>query len=246
MTIIATRRRPVLILHLEAKYAKIDCKNELGKEHLDCKKSTLAKSQRSKSTVSQSQRSKSMLVNGLVNVLVNDDVAVTSANDVAMMTSLGLTSARGPRRVTARGGAWRRVEDPGGAWRRMRSCAEFSGGTWGHVAAPMMVGFPRAVRSSEEDLSGTCKNRIGARITAATLWQWSRDYEWWRLQVRNQRRWLKRVRGLTANGCSNSCKGGSNCESKIILMETGLPRRSQSDGSDTMLEILEDCIVFLK
>ena len=28
-TIIATRRRPVLILHLEAKYAKIDCKNEM-------------------------------------------------------------------------------------------------------------------------------------------------------------------------------------------------------------------------
>ena len=31
-----------------------------------------------------------------------------------------------------------------------------------------------------------------------------------------------------------------------ILMETGLPRRSQSDGSDAMLEILEDCIVFLE
>ena len=28
-TIIATRRRPILILHLEAKYAKIDCKNEI-------------------------------------------------------------------------------------------------------------------------------------------------------------------------------------------------------------------------
>ena len=28
-TIIATRRRPVLILHLEANYAKIDCKNEI-------------------------------------------------------------------------------------------------------------------------------------------------------------------------------------------------------------------------
>ena len=27
--IIATRKRPVLILHLEAKYAKIDCKNEI-------------------------------------------------------------------------------------------------------------------------------------------------------------------------------------------------------------------------
>ena len=28
-TIIATRKRPVLILHLEEKYAKIDCKNEI-------------------------------------------------------------------------------------------------------------------------------------------------------------------------------------------------------------------------
>ena len=27
MTIMATRRRPVLILHLEAKYAKMNCKN---------------------------------------------------------------------------------------------------------------------------------------------------------------------------------------------------------------------------
>ena len=47
-TIIAIRRRHVLILHLEAKYAKTDCKNEiyakkLGKEHLDYKKSILAK-----------------------------------------------------------------------------------------------------------------------------------------------------------------------------------------------------------
>ena len=45
-TIVAIRRRLVLILHLEAKYAKMDCKNEnlcekLGKEHLDCKKSTV-------------------------------------------------------------------------------------------------------------------------------------------------------------------------------------------------------------
>ena len=28
-------------------------------------------------------------------------------------------------------------------------------------------------------------------------------------------------------------------------MRIGLPRKSQSDGSDIMLEILEDCIVFL-
>ena len=90
----------------------------MGKEHLDCKKSTLAKSQRSKST----------LVNGLVNVLVNDDVAVTSANDVAMMTSLGLTSARGPWRVEARVGSRRCVEARGAReilcrifWRRVRA-----------------------------------------------------------------------------------------------------------------------------
>ena len=28
-TIITTRRRPALILHLEAKYAKMDCENEI-------------------------------------------------------------------------------------------------------------------------------------------------------------------------------------------------------------------------
>ena len=160
-----------------------------------------------------------------------------------------VTRANVSKRNLARDSAWTRVGASDGAWRcveRVRSFAEFSGNAWGRVAAPMMVRFPRAGRSSKEDLSGTCKNTIRVRITAATLWQWSRDYEWRRLQVRNQRRWLKRVRGLTANGCSISCKGGSNCESKIILMETGLPRKSQSDGSDTMLEILEDCIVFLE
>ena len=29
VTIMETRRRPVLILHLESKYAKMDCKNEI-------------------------------------------------------------------------------------------------------------------------------------------------------------------------------------------------------------------------
>ena len=50
-TIIATRRRPVLILHLEAKYTKIDCKNEIYAKNWvrstwtakvnSCKKSTV-------------------------------------------------------------------------------------------------------------------------------------------------------------------------------------------------------------
>ena len=182
-----------------------------------------------------------------------DDVAVTSADDVAVITSPRADVARRTWCVTARRcvwgaryGAWRCVKDSGGVWRRVSSCAEFSGCAWGHVEAPMMVRFPREGRSAEEDLSATCKNTIGARITAATLWQWSRDYEWQWLQVQNQRRWLKRIRGLTANGCSSSCKGESNCEFKMILMKTGLTRKSQSDGSDTMLEILEDCIVFLE
>ena len=51
-TIMATRRRLVLILHLEAKYAKMDCKNEIYtkswvRSTWTAKKSTLAKSQRS-------------------------------------------------------------------------------------------------------------------------------------------------------------------------------------------------------
>ena len=88
-TIIATRRRPVLILPLEAKYAKMDCKNEiyakkLGKEHLDCKSQLWQKSQWSKSTLSQSQPGQQ---------LVNDDVScqqmwtMMSAGDVVVMTS---------------------------------------------------------------------------------------------------------------------------------------------------------------
>ena len=69
-TIIATRRRHVLILHLEAKYAKIDCKNEiyakkLDKEHLDCK------SQLWQKVNGQSHRSKSMMTSTDVVVMTS-------------------------------------------------------------------------------------------------------------------------------------------------------------------------------
>ena len=60
-TIIATRRRLVLILHLEAKYAKIDCKNEIYAKNWVrstwttkvnyVKKSTVKVNNKSKSTV---------------------------------------------------------------------------------------------------------------------------------------------------------------------------------------------------
>ena len=59
--IIATRRRHVLILHLEAKYAKIDCKNEIYAKNWvrsiwtakvnSGKKSTVKVNPKSKSTV---------------------------------------------------------------------------------------------------------------------------------------------------------------------------------------------------
>ena len=209
---------------------KWNLREKLGKEHLNCK------SQLWQKVNGQSQRWST--------VSQHPGQRWCQLMTWRWWRHLGLTSARGTWRVTV----WRCVKDLGGVWRRVErvsSCIESYSGAWGCVAASMMVRFPQEGRSAEKDLSGTCKNIIGARITVATLWQWSRDYEWRRLHVRNQRRWLKRIRGLTANGYSNSCKGGSNCESKIILMKTWLPRKSQSDGSDTMLEILEDCIVFL-
>ena len=115
MTIIATRRRPVLILHLEAKYAKIDCKNEIYAKNW-VRSTWTAKSQRSKSTVSQSQRWSTSWS------------TMMSANDVAVMTSLVLTSARGTWHVIARGGAWRILAARGAReilcrifWRRVRA-----------------------------------------------------------------------------------------------------------------------------
>ena len=45
-----------------------------------------------------------------------------------------------------------------------------------------------------------------------------------------------------ANGCSSDYDGGS----KEHQRETRLQRKFQSNSSDTMLETLNDCIVFLK
>ena len=111
-TIIATRRRPVLILHLEVKYAKMDCKNEIYaknwvKKHLDCKKSIVRKSQWStewKSTVKAERRSQ-----------LSDDAKMMSSNDASeWCQQLGLTWQNDiisdiNKRVTYRGGAWGRM-----------------------------------------------------------------------------------------------------------------------------------------
>ena len=72
MTIIATRRRPVLILHLEAKYAKIDCKNEIYAKNLVRSTWTAKVNSGKKSTASQSQWS-----------MVSDDVSRCVADDIS-------------------------------------------------------------------------------------------------------------------------------------------------------------------
>ena len=56
-----------------------------------------------------------------------------------------------------------------------------------HVGRVMTVRFPLNSRLVEDNLSGTCKNTIEARITTTTIWQWSQDSELWQLQVQNQR-----------------------------------------------------------
>ena len=56
---------------------------------------------------------------------------------------------------------------------------------------------------------------------------------------------MEDVEGSTARGYSDCCDGGRYVESGVTPIKTRLLRKSQSSGSDTMLEILEDCIVFL-
>ena len=60
-----------------------------------------------------------------------------------------------------------------------------------------------------------------------------------------QRRRLDDVGGSTARGCGGCCDGGSDVENGVILIKTRLLRKGQSSDSDTMLEILNNCIVFL-
>ena len=54
------------------------------------------------------------------------------------------------------------------------------------------------------------------------------------------RQWLEDVGGSTARSCSDYCDGRSDVENEVTPIKTILLRKR----SDTMLEILEDCIVF--
>ena len=96
MTIIATRRRHILILHLVAKYAKIDCKNQIYAKNW-VRSTWTAKSQLWQKVNGQSQHWSTMK---------SADWQVTSADDVAVMTS---PRADVSKRNLARDSAWRRV-----------------------------------------------------------------------------------------------------------------------------------------
>ena len=102
--IIATRRRPVLILHLEAKYAKIDCKNKIYTKNWVRSTWTAKVNSGKKSTVKVNPQSKSTVWS----TMMSADWRVTLADDVAMMM---LPRADVNRR---RPGAWRRVTEPEG------------------------------------------------------------------------------------------------------------------------------------
>ena len=65
------------------------------------------------------------------------------------------------------------------------------------------------------------------------------DYRFGTLRQR-----LEDIGGSTAKGCDNCCDGGSDVENGVTPIKTRLLRKGQSSGSDIMLEILEDCIVF--
>ena len=59
-----------------------------------------------------------------------------------------------------------------------------------------------------------------------------------------QRQWLEDVEGSTARSYSDCCDDGSDVENGVTPIRTRLLRKGQSNGSDTMLEILNNCIVF--
>ena len=47
-----------------------------------------------------------------------------------------------------------------------------------------------------------------------------------------------------ARGCGNYCDGGSDVENEVTPIKTRLLRKGQSNGSDTMLEILNATVLY--
>lgn len=103
-------------------------------------------------------------------------------------------------------------------------------------------------RSALDDLSGTVKIEIGAIFAAVmrktVILCGVKLLKDGGCRSETQGRRLDDVGGSTAKGCGGSCDGGSIKKKGSHTNEDRLLRKGQSSGSDTMLEILKDCIVF--
>ena len=136
---------------------------------------------------------------------------------------LGLTLAREAWRVGARDGAWRILVARGGAWKLQWWSGFHEKVDWRRriLVVPAKT---QSVQGSRRRCSGNSletMNDGGCRYG-------TRDDDWNASEVY----WRMAAAAIV------------KAEAIVSLMKTGLPRKSQSDGSDTMLEILEDCIVF--
>ena len=111
-----------------------------------------------------------MLVNGQVNVLVNDDISRCRGRwRQQMMWQMTSPRANVSRRKLARDGEWKRVTAHGGAWRsveRVINHTETLDGTWVRVRSPTALGLSRFCRSAQGDLCGSFKTVIGAIFVA--------------------------------------------------------------------------------
>ena len=52
------------------------------------------------------------------------------------------------------------------------------------------------------------------------------------------------IGGSTTRDCDGYCDGESDIENGVTPIKTRLLRKGQSSSSDTMLEILNDCILY--
>ena len=59
-----------------------------------------------------------------------------------------------------------------------------------------------------------------------------------------QGRRLEDIRGSRTRDYDGCYDGGSDVENGVTLIKTRLLRKGQGSGSDTMLEILNDCILY--
>ena len=117
------------------------------------------------------------------------------------------------------------------------------------MASPVTARLSPTCRSTEDDLIDTSRDLFGAIYTVVmtrVVGCGVRLLNNSGYRSRTLIQQLEDVRGSTAKGCGDCCDGGSNVKNGVTPIKTRLLRKGQSSGSDTMLEILKDCIVFFE